>query len=172
MITVKTTCQNCGESLKVPSNLGDLVITCSICDYKWTEFSSNLGSASVLPACTNIPWAWFSRPTPTRTPTPESLKSKPLEKPRLAKSHSSTLGSSTETKDEICPVCLGDGGVNGGCYKCEGSGWVTATNKDLYKQNAQSGKSEEEKKRNSKHVQANIQAIIRRRILLRIDGKI
>ena len=30
-----------------------------------------------------------------------------------------------EREDEICPVCGGDGGVRGGCYKCGGSGWVT-----------------------------------------------
>ena len=23
-----------------------------------------------------------------------------------------------------CPVCSGDGGVNGGCFKCDGTGWV------------------------------------------------
>ena len=31
----------------------------------------------------------------------------------------------SEREDEICPVCGGDGGVNGGCYKCGGNGWVT-----------------------------------------------
>lgn len=30
-----------------------------------------------------------------------------------------------ERKDEICPRCGGDGGVRGGCYKCDGTGWVT-----------------------------------------------
>jgi hypothetical protein len=26
---------------------------------------------------------------------------------------------------EICPKCHGDGGVHGGCYKCDGTGWLT-----------------------------------------------
>lgn len=30
----------------------------------------------------------------------------------------------SERKDEISPVCRGDGGASGGCYKCGGSGSV------------------------------------------------
>lgn len=26
--------------------------------------------------------------------------------------------------NDICPVCGGDGGIRGGCYKCDGTGWV------------------------------------------------
>ncbi len=32
----------------------------------------------------------------------------------------------------ICPICNGDGGIRGGCYKCGGSGWVS----DAVKQNS------------------------------------
>lgn len=30
----------------------------------------------------------------------------------------------TEESWNICPICHGDGGVRGGCYKCEGTGWA------------------------------------------------
>jgi hypothetical protein len=33
---------------------------------------------------------------------------------------------------EICPICNGDGGARGGCYKCGGSGWVSSTVKTNY----------------------------------------
>lgn len=32
---------------------------------------------------------------------------------------------------EICPRCGGDGGVKGGCQKCNGSGWIDVTREDL-----------------------------------------
>ncbi len=28
---------------------------------------------------------------------------------------------------EVCLICGGDGGVQGGCYKCDGTGWLTQT---------------------------------------------
>lgn len=36
-------------------------------------------------------------------------------------------------KEEICPVCCGDGWVKGGCFKCEGSGWVSSYEKSGYR---------------------------------------
>lgn len=27
----------------------------------------------------------------------------------------------------VCPRCGGDGGIRGGCYKCDGSGWLTSS---------------------------------------------
>jgi hypothetical protein len=41
-----------------------------------------------------------------------------------------------ELKTETCPVCNGDGGVRGGCYKCDGSGWVSASSRLSYRGNA------------------------------------
>jgi hypothetical protein len=38
-----------------------------------------------------------------------------------------------EPMQEICPVCCGDGGVNGGCYKCDGSGWVSSASRAAYR---------------------------------------
>lgn len=40
--------------------------------------------------------------------------------------HSITATTSSQPKQELCPVCNGDGGVRGGCYKCDGSGWVSS----------------------------------------------
>lgn len=40
-----------------------------------------------------------------------------------------------EPKEEICPVCGGDGGVRGGCYKCDGSGWVSSATRAAYQGN-------------------------------------
>lgn len=31
------------------------------------------------------------------------------------------------TSTEICPRCGGDGGVKGGCQKCDGTGWIDVT---------------------------------------------
>ncbi|MCK9609525.1 MAG: hypothetical protein M0R33_24110 [Methylomonas sp.] len=38
----------------------------------------------------------------------------------------------TQARQEICPVCCGDGGVRGGCRKCDGSGWVSSEVKASY----------------------------------------
>jgi len=27
-------------------------------------------------------------------------------------------------QNDLCNICGGDGGVNGGCYKCDGTGWI------------------------------------------------
>lgn len=35
-------------------------------------------------------------------------------------------------KSTICPACDGDGGTRGGCYKCEGTGWITEKAKSEY----------------------------------------
>ena len=35
-------------------------------------------------------------------------------------------------KNTICPICDGDGGVRGGCYKCDGTGWVTEKSRSAY----------------------------------------
>ena len=40
--------------------------------------------------------------------------------------------SDVVSKTEICPVCFGDGGVNAGCYKCEGSGWISTQERLIY----------------------------------------
>jgi hypothetical protein len=34
--------------------------------------------------------------------------------------------TSTKPRVSICPRCCGDGGVRGGCRKCDGTGWVPA----------------------------------------------
>lgn len=34
------------------------------------------------------------------------------------------------TSKEICPRCSGDGGVKGGCKKCDGTGWIDATREE------------------------------------------
>lgn len=38
---------------------------------------------------------------------------------------------------KICPVCCGDGGVRGGCYKCDGSGWVASASSTEYRGSAE-----------------------------------
>jgi hypothetical protein len=38
----------------------------------------------------------------------------------------------TTIKSVICPMCNGDGGTRGGCFKCEGTGWVTEKDKSNY----------------------------------------
>lgn len=35
----------------------------------------------------------------------------------------------------ICPACNGEGGKRGGCYKCDGSGWVNQETVNQYKNN-------------------------------------
>lgn len=42
------------------------------------------------------------------------------------------LTRSTDESYETCPICNGDGGVRGGCYKCSGSGWVSAAARTKY----------------------------------------
>lgn len=45
---------------------------------------------------------------------------------------SDELGLSTDDSYETCPICNGDGGVRGGCYKCSGSGWISAAARTTY----------------------------------------
>ena len=40
--------------------------------------------------------------------------------------------TSPQIKSTICPSCGGDGGVRGGCFKCDGSGWVTSDEKGSF----------------------------------------
>ena len=47
----------------------------------------------------------------------------------------------SERRDEICPVCQGDGGARGECYKCGGSGWVTHSAHDDYLHQNLTGKT-------------------------------
>lgn len=35
------------------------------------------------------------------------------------------------TSKDICPRCGGDGGVRGGCQKCDGNGWIDVTEEKL-----------------------------------------
>lgn len=49
-------------------------------------------------------------------------------KPSLKASY---FQAETQKKEAICPVCSGDGGVNGGCYKCE-NGWVSSMERKLF----------------------------------------
>lgn len=42
------------------------------------------------------------------------------------------LKNAKGSSNEICPICSGDGGVRGGCYKCGGSGWVPYSEKRRY----------------------------------------
>lgn len=34
------------------------------------------------------------------------------------------------TSKEVCPRCGGDGGVKGGCQKCDGNGWIDVTREE------------------------------------------
>ncbi|MFO1431582.1 MAG: hypothetical protein U1F76_15795 [Candidatus Competibacteraceae bacterium] len=52
----------------------------------------------------------------------ESRKDKAAHKAYQFENSSSDYGWSSEKS--VCPVCGGDGGANGQCYKCEGSGWA------------------------------------------------
>ena len=129
MKSVEVSCQKCGQRLIAPSQLGDLILTCPTCKYRWTEFytlknnKSDTVSSTAASTVADIPWAYFSRPTPLVAKPTISLTSQTSD----LKRHLSVASNSTEPerKDEICPICFGDGGVRGGCYKCDGSGWIT-----------------------------------------------
>ena len=55
----------------------------------------------------------------------------------LLKQHPDRIGRKApdinDLKQEICPICSGDGGVRNGCYKCNGSGWVSSATIDAYR---------------------------------------
>lgn len=46
-----------------------------------------------------------------------------------------------DAKTEICPICSGDGGVNSGCYKCEGTGWISTKERLRYNSLLDGGKT-------------------------------
>jgi len=61
-----------------------------------------------------------------------SRKFKPPSKPPVLV-HGVLSSATSVPKNQICPVCCGDGGVRGGCYKCDGTGWVSTTIKSSYR---------------------------------------
>jgi hypothetical protein len=77
--------------------------------------------------------------------------------------------STSEIKDIICPACGGDGGVRDGCYKCEGTGWVTEKSKSTYYslQEITHGRREDTKVSNYSYIGHHIGANYRDR-----DGRI
>lgn len=56
----------------------------------------------------------------------------PKIKTDLSDQANNVLTRSTDESYETCPICNGDGGVRGGCYKCSGSGWVSAVVSTIY----------------------------------------
>ncbi|EOK5608506.1 hypothetical protein ACM6UC_004509 [Vibrio parahaemolyticus] len=72
----------------------------------------------------------FSQPSNVKEQEPpaKKIKVKPLAKGpsaiRFGTTKKVTQTSSYKTGYKLCSVCNGDGGVNGGCWKCEGSGWM------------------------------------------------
>lgn len=57
----------------------------------------------------------------------EEIRRKVLAQHKTKNSVGSTNPYKQASRD-TCPVCLGDGGVGGNCFKCFGSGWVEVEN--------------------------------------------
>lgn len=137
MKSIDVTCRSCGARLKAPSQLGDLILTCPTCNLRWTEWIADtvqgLGAEASSGASTpwgyfaaastgaNNRWAYFSRPVPTVEAPARAVSGRQPNEPSSVAQEAPAV----ELAYEICPVCYGDGGVRGGCYKCGGNGWVT-----------------------------------------------
>lgn len=74
----------------------------------------------------------------------------------------------SEPNEVICPVCCGDGGVAGGCYKCDGNGWVSTKSRASYHGSATpSSNADNSRVSNSNYLGENAGAHYRER-----DGRI
>lgn len=85
----------------------------------------------------------FLRPRKDKITGQRRISSSVFSSPKKAKSNSNFLVLNinfhvepTQLRQEICPVCCGDGGVRGGCRKCEGTGWVSSEIKASYHSNS------------------------------------
>jgi hypothetical protein len=108
------------------SDISDRVLNIPATDPDWNEIIGIL--AKTKPGCKmTIPIALYDRIL-SRTPS-ASRTEKPLSQKLTGKTPKEILQDTDSSpeflKSEICPMCSGDGGVNGGCYKCDGTGWVT-----------------------------------------------
>lgn len=68
----------------------------------------------------------YHRPEPKIAPhAPRSPRTKKPSGPILPVSSTPAYRSAKAALESLCPRCGGDGGVRGGCTKCDGTGWVS-----------------------------------------------
>lgn len=90
------------------------VARCSVCDIVIAQY--------LLPKHHLEIHEW--RPKPSVSRVPKKNRKVPASIPVIRATSVNTYKAHDLGRRAICPRCGGDGGVRGGCWKCDGTGWV------------------------------------------------